>query len=156
DGAVGARRVHPVPAPFRRLDGVAPASLSRTLDRKHFIPAPRASRIRARKIRFSPTGVSPMMRRVLPFAGVAVLAVLVLTAGGSPAADDWTPLFNGKDLTGWKTFVDPKSNVEPSKIWSVKDDMIICMGDPYGYIITEKEYGDYELKLQWRWGEKVT
>jgi hypothetical protein len=97
-----------------------------------------------------------MMRRLLPFACVAVLAVLVLTAVGSAAADDWTPLFNGKDLSGWKTFVDPKSNVEPSKIWSVKDDMIICMGDPFGYIITEKEFGDYELKLQWRWGEKVT
>ena len=34
-------------------------------------------------------------------------------------------------------------------MWSIKDGTIICTGKPNGYIVTEKEYGDYILKL-WR------
>ena len=32
-------------------------------------------------------------------------------------------------------------------MWSIKDGTIICTGKPNGYIVTEKEYGDYILKL---------
>lgn len=60
------------------------------------------------------------------------------------------PLFNGKDLTGWKAFLaDP--NVKPEEVWSVQDGILICKGTPLGYIYTEKEYRDFILKLEWRW-----
>jgi hypothetical protein len=62
-------------------------------------------------------------------------------------------LFNGKDLTGWKTWLDPKSKVEAKDVWSISDGIIICKGKPNGYIITEKEYGDYVLTLEWRWAK---
>lgn len=64
-------------------------------------------------------------------------------------------LFNGKDFTGWKKYLAPNSGADPEKIWTVKDGVIICEGSVPGYIITEKEYENYELKLQWKWGEKV-
>jgi hypothetical protein len=76
----------------------------------------------------------------------------------SPAAEEPTgtvKLFNGKDFTGWKKYLDPKAAADPEKIWTVKDGIIICDGSVNGYIITEKEYENYALKLQWRWGEKV-
>lgn len=57
-------------------------------------------------------------------------------------------LFNGKDFTGWK-FV-TRSNSEPSKTWSVKDGVIHCTGQPYGYARTEKAYRDYKLTVEWR------
>jgi hypothetical protein len=60
-------------------------------------------------------------------------------------------LFNGKDLSGWKIFLDPKSKVDPHTVWYVKDGELVCKGQPYGYLITEKEYGNYILKVQWRW-----
>ena len=51
-------------------------------------------------------------------------------------------------------FVDPNKKVDPAQVWSVKDGVIICQGQPFGYLLTDKEYGDYILKVQWRWGEK--
>lgn len=83
----------------------------------------------------------------------------VLAVGGLALADEkegYVKLFNGKDLSGWKTFLDPKSKADPSEIWQVKDGAIICDGSVNGYLITEKEYEDYVLRVQWRWGEKVT
>src|SRR5437870_4780979 len=62
-------------------------------------------------------------RRLTAAACLAMLALIACVAW-SPAddkGDGWTQLFNGKDLTGWKTFVDPKKPVEPDKVCSVKD-----------------------------------
>jgi hypothetical protein len=99
-----------------------------------------------------------MLRRRWPI--VAFLAVLVALAGalGSPAddKDGWIKLFNGKDFTGWKKFLDPKKEADPQKIWTIKDGVILCEGSVNGYLITDKEYENYVLRLQWRWGEKVT
>src|SRR5437879_1274549 len=95
--------------------------------------------------------------RLLP----VLFAVFVLAlAGASSPADEkeegWTKLFNGTDLTGWTRFLDPKKKADPDKIWTVKDGMIVCEGSVYGYLLTEKEYENYQLRLQWRWGDKVT
>jgi hypothetical protein len=94
---------------------------------------------------------------------VALLSLAMLVSIGATAialAEDkdegWIKLFNGKDFSGWQKFLDPKKNADPDSIWSVKDGMIVCEGSVYGYLITEKEYENYELRLQWRWGEKVT
>ena len=62
-------------------------------------------------------------------------------------------LFNGKDLSGWRTYLPPDSKVTADKVWSVHDGLIDCQGMPFGYLLTEKDYGDYVLRLQWRWGK---
>jgi hypothetical protein len=92
---------------------------------------------------------------------LALLAALALALGFVPGyADDkdegWTPLFNGKDLSGWTRYLDPKKQADPDQIWTVRDSMIVCEGSVYGYLLTEKEYENYVLRLQWRWGDKVT
>src|SRR5207248_4296179 len=55
------------------------------------------------------------------------------------AADDkdekWVSLFNGKDLTGWKTHPADKAK------WEVKDGVLIGTG-PAGHLFSER--GDYE------------
>jgi hypothetical protein len=95
-----------------------------------------------------------MFRGTIVVALIGALALAVLAAPGA-AEDKDKPatikLFNGKDLDGWKKFVDPKSKADPEDVWKVKEGIIICRGVPNGYIITEKEYGDYVLKVQWRW-----
>ena len=84
--------------------------------------------------------------------GLVMLAALVLAAPAAAEDKGGTiKLFNGKDLSGWKMFVDPRSKVKPESVWSVKDGIIICKGQPLGYLLTEKEYGNYILKVQWRW-----
>lgn len=70
--------------------------------------------------------------------------------------DGWTKLFNGTDFTGWTQFLPPDSKLKPGDVWSIKDETIICQGNANGYLSTEKEYSNYELRLQWRWGDKVT
>lgn len=75
--------------------------------------------------------------------------------GYSVALDQPILLFNGKDLTGWRPFVDPRNKVDAKEVWSVVDGAIRCEGQVNGYLITEEEYENYELTLEWRWGSKV-
>lgn len=92
-------------------------------------------------------------RLFLSLTGLAAAAA-VLTSS-SPAQDKrgFEPLFNGKDLTGWKPFLrgsKDNPNPDPKNTWSVVDGVIVCKGKPNGYIATEKEYGNYMLRLKWR------
>jgi hypothetical protein len=78
----------------------------------------------------------------------------VLTISGSPAADKdgWTPLFNGRDLTGWKVqFKDSDKDADPAKTFTVKDEAMIVSGKPTCYIHTDKSYKDYVLTFDWRY-----
>jgi hypothetical protein len=56
-------------------------------------------------------------------------------------------IFNGKDLTGWTIYGTEK--------WYVEDGNLVCESGPdaeYGYLGTEKEYGDFELTLEFKQG----
>jgi len=70
------------------------------------------------------------------------------------AADSSTALFNGQNLYGWTYHLaDPK--VRPGDVWSVKDGVLHCTGNPTGYLLTKQnDFGNYTLTLQWRWTEK--
>ena len=61
------------------------------------------------------------------------------------------PLFNGKDLRGWKVDV-PKSDnnpdIQPSFI--VRDGHLVSLGKPQGHLITEKSFKNYKLTLEYR------
>lgn len=108
-----------------------------------------------------------MMRLVL-CCTVLTAGWIVLTPAGAENvrandADDWVPLFNGKDLTGWK-IPDPPSNqftgvekkMDGDKViafvgrlksgkdvtlWRVEDGLLIG-GGPASHIFSER--GDYE------------
>jgi len=76
------------------------------------------------------------------FAGVAASALLALSAS---AADGWQPLFNGKNLDGWKV------NESPST-FSVKDGEIIVKGDRahmfYVGPVNDAKFTNFELRLE--------
>jgi len=80
----------------------------------------------------------------------------------TPAGAGWTPLFNGRDLSGWYTFLQKHGkNQDPDRVITIEDGSIhLYKNAPegssvvMGYIATEKEYGDYHLRLQYRWGTK--
>src|SRR4051812_39458684 len=94
----------------------------------------------------------------------ALLAGILVVAGSQKTdkAEGWTPLFNGKDLTGWYTFLQKHGkNSDPDRVITIEDGMIRLYKHAkdrdlvvMGYIGTEKEYGDYHLRFQYRWGEK--
>lgn len=90
-----------------------------------------------------------------------LIACLAL-AGAEPSKDGFTPLFNGKDLTGWYTFLQKHGkDSDPDRVITIEDGTIHLYKHAadkanvvMGYIATEKEYGDYHFRLQFRWGEK--
>jgi hypothetical protein len=57
---------------------------------------------------------------------------------------DWSPLFNGRDLSGW-VLVNT-----PSDTWAFEDGMLTCTGKPIGEIRTEKMYQNFEMEIEWR------
>jgi hypothetical protein len=80
-----------------------------------------------------------------------VAATLLLTAAaGSARAQAPVQLWNGKDLSGWSFFlVDPKAKMED--VWSVRDGMIVCKGQPLGFLMTKEKFTSFRLAVEWRW-----
>jgi len=74
---------------------------------------------------------------------VALLVGLIATAQAPPKAA-WVPLFNGKNLAGWKNNGEEK--------WVVERGTILCesAANKYGYLTTEKTYGDFNLRLKFK------
>ena len=91
--------------------------------------------------------------------GIAALAAAALALVVSARAEDkdgkTIELFNGKNLDGWKVVFNDKGDqkADKEKTWSVNANhkTLVCKGQPWGYAITDKEYGDYKLELEWRW-----
>lgn len=81
---------------------------------------------------------------------LAVVALLGLAVTAVTAADDdgFKQLFNGKDLSGWKTILAGKG--DPDKTFKVDDGAIIVSGNPAGYFYTDKSYKNYILRYDWR------
>jgi hypothetical protein len=80
------------------------------------------------------------MRRAL---AMALLCVLPASADDKPPAG-FEPLFNGKDLTGWKV------HGGKMEVWGVADGMLFVQGGGGGWLFTEKEYGDFEVRLEYK------
>ncbi|MGB7157876.1 MAG: DUF1080 domain-containing protein [Tepidisphaeraceae bacterium] len=94
--------------------------------------------------------------------GALALFVLIV-ANASRAQDGWTKLFNGKDLTGWETYLSKPQgqaepigvNKDPSKVYTVTDDgQLRISGETFGVISTTQDYENYHLRLEFKWGEK--
>ena len=108
-----------------------------------------------------------MFLRSLPLLLIAILAVTVSSSTvQAEAPKEFTPLFNGKDLTGWKGLVkNPETRAAMSKEelaaaqkeadenmrthWKVVDGVLEFDGKGQN-LCTEKDYGDFELYLDWK------
>jgi hypothetical protein len=77
----------------------------------------------------------------------ACLLVLPLLLGGSPAGQKpppgFEPLFNGKDLGGWKS-------TGKKDVWGAEKGILYVQGGGGGWLMTEKEYADFELRLEFK------
>ncbi len=82
------------------------------------------------------------MRRTLPTA-CAILALVFVPAQAEDAPAGFTSLFNGKDLTGWKA-------TGEAKAWGAEKGVIYVEKGGGGYLLTEKEYGDFELRVEYK------
>jgi hypothetical protein len=112
-----------------------------------------------------------------------LLAIVgIFLAGTASTVDNgWTPLWNGRNLDGWTTWMrqpEPSSQVpglkrdadgkytepigsgrDPLEVFTVVNDVdgqpaIRISGEVFGELRTKGRYKDYHLKLQFKWGEK--
>src|SRR3954471_9452771 len=110
---------------------------------------------------------------VLP-ALAGVLAALAPSPGRSADAPKapagFVALFNGKDLTGWKghTTMKERSTLPREKLaeieatrtkkalehWKAVDGVIAYDGKSGVSLVTEKDYGNFELLIDWKIEEK--
>jgi hypothetical protein len=65
------------------------------------------------------------------------------------------PLFNGKNLDGWYMDV-PEFDKNPAarKPFLVRDGMLVSLGTPNGHLLTEKEFENYRLEVEYRFAGK--
>jgi hypothetical protein len=66
-------------------------------------------------------------------------------------ADDLKPIFNGKDLTGWKV-------PDPNPFWKVVDGAIVGENDTAkkgSMLYTEQSYGDFVIECESRWSGEI-
>jgi len=115
------------------------------------------------------------MNRITLFV-IPLLAMIFFVS----CVQKWEPLFNGKDFDGWEVYLgvpDPSVDVpgmerneegvytqplgvnnDPLDVFTVTVEdgcpAIHVSGQIYGSLATTKEYGNYHLRLQAKWGEK--
>ena len=60
-------------------------------------------------------------------------------------------LINGTDLSGWHIDV-PAMNTNPDTInpFIIRDGILVTLGEPLGHIITDEEYENYRLVIEYR------
>ena len=127
-----------------------------------------------------------LLRKLVPamttpriFLGRAVLALLAVTSAAA-AEPAWRPLFNGRDLAGWGTFLakpDPTWDVpgmkrdengryleaiglnrDPLKVFNIENvdghPAIHVTGQGFGVMTTQESFQNFHLRLQVKWGER--
>jgi putative membrane-bound dehydrogenase-like protein len=116
-----------------------------------------------------------MARRQVVFmsrSNTFVLLVAFALSAASYAADpippstrgaesEWVRLFNGKDLTGWFSFLQKHGrDSDPDHVITIEDGAIHAYKGArngsevvMGYIGTAQSFSDYHLRLQYKWGK---
>ena len=62
-------------------------------------------------------------------------------------------LFDGKDLSGFDTFLPGTGlNSDPNHVFTVEDGVVHVSGTEMGYFITRKDYRNYYLRAEFKWG----
>src|SRR5688500_13262698 len=99
------------------------------------------------------------MRLCKATAGLLLLIPAVLFAADKSDAIAPTTepikLLNGKDLSGFYTWLKDSKYEDPRRVFRVTDGMLHVTGDGLGGILTKNEYRDYHLVLEFKWGTKT-
>ncbi|MFC1544077.1 DUF1080 domain-containing protein [Gemmatimonadota bacterium] len=92
------------------------------------------------------------MRRLVTSI-IALGIVLALSLPACSGGNREIALFNGRDLSGWEYFL-VDENAVMEDVWSVEDGILVCQGEPRGYLCTENDYESFRLVVEWRWPEE--
>ncbi len=90
-----------------------------------------------------------IFRNLLPMALVAACFLLVGTRAIAQDEKGFKPLFNGKNLDGWKV----ETRGKGENPFSVKEGMIVVKGRPAGYFYTDNSFKNYILRFDWKFSK---
>jgi hypothetical protein len=62
-------------------------------------------------------------------------------------------LFNGTNLAGFHTWLADTKQADPRRVFTVTHGLIHISGDGLGYLSTEREYENYHLIAEFKWGQ---
>lgn len=88
-----------------------------------------------------------MICRMMPLAVLSCALACGLRADEPKASEvpkGFEALFNGKDLAGWKVLDGKK------EAWGAEEGLLFVKGGGGGWLMTEKEFGDFELQLEFK------
>ncbi len=91
------------------------------------------------------------MIRSISFVLIHLVALFstIVPANGSE------DLFNGKDLTGWHVDVpDADNDKDIKETFIVRDGNLVSLGTPRGHLITDKNFDNYRLEVEYRFPGK--
>ena len=94
-------------------------------------------------MRRSSSRISTCLGRLL-FPALLLVPVTPVRSAEPRPQDRSIVLFNGKDLTGWVNV-----NCAP-ETWQVREGMVVCTGQPQGFLRTDTMYENYVLEVEWR------
>lgn len=92
------------------------------------------------------------MNKHLPALWLPLLVACVSGPDLPPSEEATIALFNGSDLSGWHADV-PARDADASLAvpFEVRDGLLISLAEPQGHLISDAEYANYRLVLEWRW-----
>ncbi len=105
------------------------------------------------------TQIAPQTLRMLGMATLGLALSLAASAQAKPSIPPHSklvPLFNGKDLIGFDTLLEKQGiNSDSNRVFQVEKGMLHISGLEFGGLVTQKEYDNYYLRAEFKWGEKT-
>jgi hypothetical protein len=92
------------------------------------------------------------MKRMLM---AALAATLSFSASAQEKEEGFTSIFNGKDLTGWVYGKRGTGENKSGAGYAVENGAIYCTVKDGGNLYTEKEYGDFSLRFEFKLTENA-
>lgn len=105
-------------------------------------------------MRFRRNAFLCLLSLVFTSCGISQLAAAEKSKPISPT-DGVIKLFNGKNLDGFYAWMKDTQYKDPRRVFRVSDGMLHVTGDGLGGLLTKKEYREYHLVLEFKWGKKT-
>ena len=87
--------------------------------------------------------------------GLLLSCAVAAFAAQTPAVSSKrVELWNGRDLAGWKVFVNDPA-IAAADVWRARDGVLRLDSKVNGYLRTEREFSNYRLHVEWRWAKEA-